>query len=82
MLNGKLSKQEEEEQKRRDGASSPLNFKDAIRLPNISLKDSNTFGTAITNNDGYASPTNLLSVGKNQVVYDNLKLTNDESEFI
>jgi hypothetical protein len=45
MLNGKLSKQEEEEQKRKEGLSSPLHFKDAIRLPNISLKDSVNFST-------------------------------------
>ena len=65
MLNGKLSKQEEEEeQKRKEGHSSPLHFKDAIRLPNISLKDSSTFGNAVQN-DGYASPTNLLGIGAN-----------------
>jgi hypothetical protein len=44
MLNGKLSKQEEEE-KKRDGASSPLHFKDAIRLPNISLKNASKEGS-------------------------------------
>ena len=43
MLNGKLSKQEEEEAKKKDGASSPLNFKDAIRLPNVTLKQTGTF---------------------------------------
>jgi hypothetical protein len=65
MLNGKLSKQEEEEEKKKDGASSPLNFKDAIRLPNVSLKDSATFSQTNQASDGYASPTNLLSIGKN-----------------
>ena len=67
MLNGKLSKQEEEEQKRKEGLSSPLHFKDAIRLPNISLKDSVNFsaGGAAAQNDGYASPTNLLGIGAN-----------------
>lgn len=64
MLNGKLAKQDEEE-KKKDGASSPLHFKDAIRLPNISLKDSSTFSGSVSQSDGYASPTNLLSIGKN-----------------
>jgi hypothetical protein len=49
-------------------------------LPNISLKDSSTFSGSVAQNDGYASPTNLL--GQNQPVYDNLKLTNEESDFI
>lgn len=77
MLNGKLAKHDEEEKKGEPG--SPTNFQDALRLPNISLKQSATFGQNLES-DGYASPTNLLN--SQAQVYDNLKLTNDESQFI
>ena len=73
MIDGKLSKQEEEKKAREP--TSPLLFSDALRLPNVSLQKSINRHNPM--DDGYASPTNILN--SNSQVYDNLKLTtNDE----
>lgn len=66
MIEGKLSKHEEAKELRpvSDGRSSPVMIQDALRLPNISLKSAadNIINNAVSaQQDGYASPTNLLS---------------------
>jgi len=76
MIDGKLSKQEEEKKAREP--TSPLLFSDALRLPNVSLQKSINRHNPM--DDGYASPTNILN--SNSQVYDNLKLTTNDEQFI
>ena len=64
MVSGKLSKtssrdEENKEMKPVDGAHSPVGYKEAIRLPNITtMRDVNMGGSG--SSDGFSSPTNYL----------------------
>ncbi len=79
MIDGKLHKHLlEEEKKGNKEPNSPVSIADAVRLPNISLQKSLNMHNP--SDDGYASPTNILS--SNATVYENLKLSNNDDQFI
>ncbi len=78
-MKGEAVVQEESKEK------SPTNFQEALRLPNISMKQK---GSSPSNagkaRDGFSSPSNFLS-GNNEVaahVFDNLKSGNNDGGFI
>ena len=78
MIDGKLHKQHEETKGASKEPGSPLTMQAAVRLPNVSLQKS--LNRHNPTDDGYASPTNILN--QNTTVYDNLKLSNNDDQFI
>lgn len=82
MVSGKLSKtsskEEENKEMKNVEVKSPLGYKEAIRLPNVTRPDVKMCGSG--NSDGFSSPTNYLQ-NKQQQVLDNFMSMSKLEEF-